>query len=127
MSEMQIIDGLPFVNLQVTYKQSFTILLKVLVDTGSAGTILSFDKLAEIGLEIEAHDTIEIIKGVGGSELVITKTVDKIQIGDLFAEDFTIEVGAMDYGFDINGIIGMDFLLKNNAILDMDSLNIMKK
>ena len=113
MSRMQIINGLPFVNLQVTYKQAVTILSKVLVDTGSAGTILSFDKLAEIGLEIDDRDTVETIRGVGGTELVITKTVDRIQIGDLFVEDFTIEVGGMNYGFDINGIIGMDFPRRN--------------
>jgi hypothetical protein len=26
--------------------------------------------------------------------------------------DFTIEIGAMDYGFEIDGIVGLDFLRK---------------
>lgn len=28
----------------------------------------------------------------------------------------------MDYGFDINGILGTDFLIASNAIIDMNKL-----
>ena len=30
----------------------------------------------------------------------------------------------MDYGFDINGIIGMDFLKEINAVIDLDKMEI---
>ncbi|GAB4398787.1 MAG: hypothetical protein OHK0052_21980 [Anaerolineales bacterium] len=46
----------------------------------------------------------------------------------LFLKDdlpyFEIEVGGMDYGFDMNGILGMDFLLGIGAILDLSQLQI---
>lgn len=38
--------------------------------------------------------------------------------------DFTIEVGVMDYGFDINGILGMDFLIETGAIIDLARMEI---
>ena len=33
--------------------------------------------------------------------------------------DFKIDVGILDYGFEIDGILGMDFLLEANAIIDL--------
>ena len=39
-------------------------------------------------------------------------------MGELQADDFEIEVGAMDYGFAIEGIVGMDFLTRAGAMLD---------
>jgi hypothetical protein len=38
--------------------------------------------------------------------------------------DFEIEVGGMDYGFEINGILGMDFLLRAGAILNLRELSL---
>ena len=38
--------------------------------------------------------------------------------------DFDIEVGAMDYGFAIDGIIGTDFLLQVGAVIDLSRLEI---
>ena len=127
MNWLQLIGGLPFVNVDITYRGTTIKFKNVLIDTGSAGTIFKFDILNENGLEIDDYDTVESIRGIGGSELVITKKVDKILIYDLSAENFVIEVGGMDYGFDINGIIGMDFLLENRAVLHMDNLTIIKK
>lgn len=31
----------------------------------------------------------------------------------------------MDYGFDINGILGMDFLKKVGAIINLDEMTVM--
>lgn len=32
----------------------------------------------------------------------------------------------MDYGFNINGIIGMDFLKKVKAVIDLDNMLVIK-
>ena len=36
--------------------------------------------------------------------------------------DFSIEVGVMDYGFEVNGILGMDFMKGVGAIIDLDKM-----
>ena len=77
-----------------------------------------------MGLKLEPADVIHRIRGVGGAEFVFTKRVDRLAIGELEADDFEIEVGAMQYGFDINGIIGMDFLRRVGAIIDLARLEI---
>ena len=82
------------------------------------------DKVEEIGVVIEEDDTIETIEGVGGIEFVYKKNMDKLVIGDIKVENFKVEIGVMDYGFDINGIIGMDFLKEINAVIDLDKMEI---
>lgn len=94
----------------------------VLIDTGSGGTVFKMDKVDELGITIENDDTIETISGVGGVEFVYKKNIDGINLGSIDVKDFTIEVGVMDYGFDINGIIGMDFLKRIGAIIDLDKM-----
>jgi hypothetical protein len=38
--------------------------------------------------------------------------------------DFEIEVGGMNYGFDIDGILGMDFLTRAGAIINLRDLRL---
>jgi len=50
---------------------------------------------------------------------VYRKSLQKIIIGEFCISNFSVEIGAMDYGFDINGIIGMDFLIKSKCVVDV--------
>ncbi len=38
--------------------------------------------------------------------------------------DFEIEVGGMNYGFDIDGIPGMDYLTRAGAIINLHDLRL---
>ncbi len=38
--------------------------------------------------------------------------------------DFQVEIAAMDYGFEMDGIIGLDFLLRAKAKIDLERLKI---
>jgi hypothetical protein len=64
------------------------------------------------------------IRGVGGSEVVFARRVDFIQVGERRLADFEIEVGGMDYGFEINGILGMNFLVASEAVIDLKKLEL---
>ena len=114
--------GLPFCKVTLNYKGKSMSLDNVLLDTGSGGTIFKMDKVDELGITIEKDDTIETILGVGGVEFVYKKNIDSIKLEDLEIRDFKIEVGVMDYGFDINGIIGIDFLKKVGEIINLDKM-----
>lgn len=116
--------GLPFCSISLVYKDKEMKLDNILVDTGSGGTLFKMDKVEEIGVVIEEDDTIETIEGVGGIEFVYKKNIEELVIGDISVKNFKVEIGVMDYGFDINGIIGMDFLKKINALIDLDKMEI---
>lgn len=125
--KIRLRHGLPFVAVEAEYRGRRLILENTLLDTGSAGTVFSADKLLSISLEYEPEDTVRRIRGVGGAEFVFTKRIDGVIIGDLVARDFEIEVGAMDYGFEIDGILGMDALIGIGAVIDLVTLEIRAK
>ena len=118
--------GLPYVTATIRHHDQQLTLERVLLDTGSAGTVFSADKILSIGIKYEAEDAVHRIRGVGGAEFVFAKKVNCLSLGVLEVEDFEIEVGAMDYGFDIEGIIGMDFLTQCGAMIDLSHLEILK-
>jgi predicted aspartyl protease len=117
-------DGLPYVTITLQYRGQQLQLSNVLLDTGAAGTVFAADTVLTIGLHYEANDPIHRIRGVGGAEFVFVKHVDQLSLGELHVRDFAIEVGAMDYGFGIEGILGMDFLLQVSAVIDLSRLEV---
>lgn len=113
---------LPFIEIQVCYNNQCMKLLNVLVDTGSSTTILKLDLVEEIGLTVELDDYLGTISGVGGSEFVFFKNVDSIEVNGFRLENFQVDIGTMNYGIDIDGILGMDFLLRAKGIIDLNEL-----
>lgn len=73
-------------------------------------------------MTVELDDVLGTISGVGGSEFVFFKTVDAIEVNGFKIVNFQVDVGTMNYGINIDGIIGMDFLLKAKGIIDLNEL-----
>ena len=109
-------DGLPFVTIAVAHDGIETEVADVLVDTGSARTVISIDVL---GLRPRNSDRLHRMRGVGGFEVVFTRRMERVTVGDRQLDDYEIEVGGMDYGFGINGILGVDFLCRAGAVLNL--------
>lgn len=115
---------LAFVTATLTYSGVSIEIPNVLVDTGAASTIINADHAAEAGVYVSPSDTLRRLRGVGGHEHVFTRRVDRFAIGDCGLEDFELEIGEMDYGFEIGGILGMDFLRSAGAMIDLATLTI---
>lgn len=121
---LQLRDNLPFVSITVNHQGKNIKIKNILVDTGSGGTILAADVLSKIGIVPQADDTLHTIFGVGGSEVVFTRKIDELKAGTFTIKQFEIEIGGMDYGFNIQGILGMDFLISAGANIDLNKLKI---
>ena len=122
--QLTLKDDLPFTTVSLTYQGMNLDIAEVLVDTGSATTLLSADIVAGIQIFPSAGDVLRTIHGVGGSEVVFVRTVDLLTVGERSVAQFEIEVGGMDYGFEINGILGMDFLLGAGALINLREMKI---
>ena len=122
--KIRLEGGLPYADITLSHHNQQVIVENVLMDTGSASTVFSVDKLLEIGLKLERDDVVHRIRGVGGAEFVFAKRVETLALGALQVDDFEIEVGSMEYGFAIEGIIGLDFLMQVGAIIDLGKMEI---
>ncbi len=118
------VEGLPLVMVHLQQGERNVIFENVLLDTGSAGSIFSVDKLEQAGITPRPNAMIRRIVGVGGVEFVVEVKVDAIKTGKLQLEQFVIEAGGMDYGFDFDGILGFDFLRKAGAVIDFAKMEI---
>lgn len=122
INTIELREELPFIQVTILYKNQSLTLSNVLLDTGSASTILKLDRVESIGLTVESADFIGTISGVGGSEFVFFKTVDAIQVNGFQIQNIQVDIGVMDYGIEIDGILGMDFLLRAKGIIDLNEL-----
>ena len=121
---IRIIEGLPFVTAVIYANGQSLELERILLDSGSGGTILKTDHLVQLGIVPSPTDRIRFLRGIGGDEAVIEKTIDSLRVGALNAAPFTIQMGAMEYGIPMDGIIGLDFLLKTQAIINFKTLEL---
>ncbi len=117
-------DSLLFVPVALDYRGVRLEIDDILVDTGSTTTLLSIDAVAPLGIYPETTDIIRRIRGVGGVEYVFSRHVDAILIDGHAASSLGVEFGGLDYGFKMNGILGLDALLRAGAVLDLKNLTV---
>lgn len=110
---------LAFVTATLSHRGTSIEIPDVLVDTGAASTVIDADLAAEAGIVPSPSDPLRRLRGVGGHEHVFVRRIDRFAIGAHGLDDFEIEIGEMDYGFGIGGILGMDFLRAAGAIINM--------
>ena len=122
VKKLIIENGLLLTDFQIEFNEQSLHLQRVLVDTGSGSTVISTDLAESIGIVPEKNDTIYRVSGVGGSEFVYSKKIDSVRIGDMKTETFELEIGAMNYGFDLDGIIGLDLLQQLKVVINIDEL-----
>lgn len=116
--------GIPFAKVTLIHNGKHIELENVVIDTGSASTIISAEVAIEMDLESKLEDTLHRVRGVGGTEFVYEKIIDGIEVDGIAVENFKIQVGAMNYGFDISAILGMNFLKAGKMIVDCDKLEV---
>lgn len=118
------IYGLPFVKIKIVFRGKELELNRVLIDTGSASTLLNADLVREIGIVPEENDVVDTIRGVGGVEYVYTKFLDAIHFDGQWVSQFQIEIGSMDYGLEIDGILGFDFMKTAGLVINAKEMTI---
>ena len=124
---IRLVDGLPFVDVTIFFREKSLHLDNVLLDTGSAGTIFHADRVAEIGVEPEPQDITHLIRGIGGTEFVYSKIIDTVCLDDFLLHSFSVEIGPMDYGYALEGIVGFDLIRLAGLIIDAKNMEIRKK
>lgn len=116
--------GLPFISIKLEFRGEVLQLEKILLDTGSASTLLNADAVREVGMVPEEDDLVDIIRGVGGIEYVYTKSLDSITVDGTTINDFQVEIGNMDYGLEIDGILGFNFMKQTGVVINANLMEL---
>lgn len=74
--QLRLIDDLPFTQITVSYQGNIIEIDNVLVDTGSASTILAADAVSSVQITPLPDDVLHTIRGVGGTEVVFMRQTD---------------------------------------------------
>ncbi|NJM42030.1 MAG: hypothetical protein HC853_15410 [Anaerolineae bacterium] len=122
--KVRIQENLLFISATLTFRNQTLTLDRVVLDTGSAGTLFQIDRVAEIGLVVGDDDQVDSIFGVGGTEVIAYKRIDRLNVGEFRVDNFEVQVGAMEYAPDLDGILGLDFLLRVGAVIDLANLEL---
>ena len=122
---IQFRDGLLFTSIQLSFMGVSKIIKNVVIDTGAAETIISPDAVEDIGIIAEHDDSVNSFYGVGGSlHNFFSKKVDEIGFGKVRLNEIKLDFGVIDPNGYINGLIGLDLLMKLGAIIDLKSLTL---
>jgi hypothetical protein len=89
-----------------------------------ASTALSADSLSALAIELKPGGPIHRIVGVGGGEFVYCKRLPWVAFGDCRALNVPVEIGEMEFGFRIDGILGMDFMQQLGLLNDLTKLKV---
>ena len=117
------VDGLLQVSMQITYQGRKQLIDKLVIDTGAVHTIISADAVADIGIFFQDGDKLISMKGIGGTEYSFRKEVESICFDAIEINQIKLDFGTLE-GFDINGLIGLDILLVNGFIINLNDLTL---
>jgi predicted aspartyl protease len=118
-------NGLLLTSLMITYKGKTKIVNNIIIDTGAAHSMLSSDTVEDIGIRFTNGDRIISMYGIGGEDYAFEKVVENIKIGDINIEGYDMHFGLINSS-GINGLLGLDLLMKAGMIIDLKNLKVYK-
>jgi hypothetical protein len=122
--QLTLRGDLPFASLSLTHRGQQVLQRNALIDTGAASTVVSADAVGDVGIYLEPGDGLRMLRGIGGREFVFVRRVDQVALGEHRIAGFDVEIGDMNYGFEIDAIIGMDLLRATGAIINLAALSL---
>ena len=122
--DLTLRDELLFVTASLTYRGATIELPDVLLDTGAVSTVINADLAGDVGVFLDRGDRLRMLRGVGGREYVFVRRIERLAVGSHGIDDFEVEVGELDYGFELGGILGLDFLRASGAVIDLGALTL---
>jgi len=123
--EVRYEGGLLFTTINLTFREKSKEIDNIVVDTGAAESIISPDVVEDLGIFAEQDDSINSFYAAGGSlHNYFTKRVQEITLGGVGLKEVTMDFGVIDPKGNINGLLGLDLLIKIGAIIDLKNLTI---
>ena len=117
MIKLRYQDELLFCSLNLKINNENLYLENVLIDSGSATTLINADYIC-----LDGTEKILNVQGVGGCEKVLFKKIDTLQLDDFTLDNFFLSVGDMNYGIEMDCLLGLDLLKALGATINLNTL-----
>ncbi len=99
--------------------------IRLLLDTGATYTVLPLGFLKELGYDVQSSTPRTQIAAAGGFLQVPRVTIDLFSCLGECERSFSVLAMDLPPSNIISGLLGMDFLLKQKAVIDVDKAEIM--
>jgi predicted aspartyl protease len=124
--EVKYKNGLIYTSLEITFEGKTKTIDDIIIDTGAAHSIISPEMVADLGINALLEDELITMYGIGGEQYAYRKKVDNIKFGNLNIQGYKLDFGYIDEKGKINGLFGIDLLMKLGLIIDLQKLSIYK-
>lgn len=122
--KIELKNGLLYTSIELKHEGKNIIVNDVIIDTGAFHTIISPNFLEELQAEFADDDMLIEAYGYGGaSSYAVRKRIDTISCDDITLSDFKIDFGEIDPDEKVNWLLGLDFFMKAQIVLDIAELN----
>ena len=123
--KLELRNGLLFTSLKINYFGHEKVIDNIVLDTGAVETLISPDTVLDIGIEAINSDSVNSYYGIGGDlHSFFSKTVDSIELDNIKLDGIKLDFGVIDPYGDINGLLGLDILLKLEVQIDLKELTV---
>ncbi|WP_039657423.1 aspartyl protease family protein [Clostridium tyrobutyricum] len=119
MIKLRYQNYLLFCSLDLRINRRNLHLENVLIDTGSATTLINADYIL-----LDGNEKIKNAQGIGGYERILVKNFEMLKLNDIVIKDVSLSIGDMDYGIDIDLLIGLDILKILNANINIKNMTL---
>lgn len=128
MKNFKYKNGLLYTDIEILIENKSILVKDMIIDTGASHTIISSSYLEESDIGFNDDDTIVKASGYDGTvQYSVRKLVNKVACGDITLENIKLDFGEIDPEEKVNGLLGLDFLINANLIIDLvDNLLIQK-
>lgn len=122
--KMDLIEGLLQTSIYLNYKGKRKQIDHVVIDTGAAHSIISSDAVDDIDIYWTPEDEIVDSIGIGGVQNSFIKNIDEVVFAGVKFTHVPLDFGFFNPELNINGLIGLDILLKGQFQIDLGNLTI---
>jgi len=117
-------NGLLYTSLEVTYNGKSKLINDVIIDTGAAHSIICPDAVEDLDFVWSSNDILVTMYGIGGEQYAYRKEIESVKFGQCSVKEYKLDFGYMDDNGTIQGLLGLDLLMKMGIVIDLKTLNL---
>lgn len=115
-------NGLLYTSIKLKYGSKIVEINNIVVDTGASFCIIEPSAIETLGITINKSDEIETFYGVNGAYSYVKRIAESIIIDKVTLNNIEFYLGTIDEN--INGLLGLDALIKSKSIINLDKMRI---